>query len=401
VTTTGPARPENDTGDDAHAAQVTCTTITCESDFLELQGLWQELWAQTSAPSSFRSWDFALEWLNHFVKGNVAGATGRFEVVVAFDGSGRALGLLPLFEENITAKGAFFGSTLQPFGRSMSFESMTDEPIVLLRAGYEEIAARTLRAAIRRRSGLAGWDIAVVHEPPRVARPSLLPTAVAPDAVGAAEITRHRLGPMTLWLPASWEVFERRLSKSMRDNLSHYPRKLTRDLGQWTIRWARAPREVAAATEVLIALHHERSLSTTGPAHTSHIPTPVHARFLRHWFQRLAWCNRICIGTLELGGRTVAAQAFVEGPGCVSVYYSGYDEAFYRYSPLTIILAESIRSAIERDFARVDFPPGNKPWKSRWGAREEVGVDETSIYATTLPALFRGAARRIAWRLVR
>jgi lipid II:glycine glycyltransferase (peptidoglycan interpeptide bridge formation enzyme) len=85
-------------------------------------------------------------------------------------------------------------------------------------------------------------------------------------------------------------------------------------------------------------------------------------------------------------------------PGCVSVYYSGYDDRYYRYSPLTIITAHRIRSAIERGVRRFDFPPGETSWKSRWGAKESLTPGEVSIYATRLPALLRGVSRRLRLR---
>ena len=53
--------------------------------------------------------------------------------------------------------------------------------------------------------------------------------------------------------------------------------------------------------------------------------------------------------------------------------------------------AEMIRDAIKRGFERVEFPPVEKAWKSRWGAVSEGTVEEQSIYALNLPALLRGS----------
>ena len=43
---------------------------------------------------------------------------------------------------------------------------------------------------------------------------------------------------------------------------------------------------------------------------------------------------------------------------------------------------------------RVVFPPGDDPWKTRWGATSADPVQETSIYSTELTALLRGLIRR-------
>jgi len=203
---------------------------------------------------------------------------------------------------------------------------------------------------------------------------------------------------MTLPLPASWPSFESRLSKSMRDNVAYYPRRLTREIGRWRIHSARSPAEVAITTEHLIRLHRQRSESKAGPSHRNHLPGETEASFLGGWFQRLARRDQISLVSLKIAGETVAVQAFVEARRCISVYYSGYDERWRQYSPLTVITAEVIREAIARGFERLEFPPGESAWKSRWGALSEKTVDEKSVYSVKLSALFRGLARRLNQR---
>jgi len=48
--------------------------------------------------------------------------------------------------------------------------------------------------------------------------------------------------------------------------------------------------------------------------------------------------------------------------------------------------------------SRLEFPPGATPWKSRWGAVEAPALDEISIYAVHLSALWRGISRRLRLR---
>jgi CelD/BcsL family acetyltransferase involved in cellulose biosynthesis len=169
-------------------------------------------------------------------------------------------------------------------------------------------------------------------------------------------------------------------------------------MGPWHLQTARSPAEVAFATEHLIRLHRKRSESKVGPPHRNHLPGETEASFLRAWFQRLARRAQVSLISLNVSGETVAVQAFAEARGCLSVYYSGYDEGWRRYSPLTIITAEAIRQAITRGFDRFEFPPGESAWKSRWGAVCEETVDETSVYPLRLSALIRGLARRLNQR---
>jgi CelD/BcsL family acetyltransferase involved in cellulose biosynthesis len=115
----------------------------------------------------------------------------------------------------------------------------------------------------------------------------------------------------------------------------------------------------------------------------------------------MAQRNEVSLVSLKIAGETVAVQAFVEAESCLSVYYSGYDERWRRYSPLTIITAEAIREAIARGFDRFEFPPGESAWKSRWGAVCEETIDETSLYPLRPSALFRGLLRRLNQRRLR
>ena len=370
--------------------------MTTERAFYGMELAWRELYARASDASPFRSWDFTVEWYRQFVLGQVGGATGRFEIVIAKDQHGRLIGAVPMFEERALGAAAF-GSVLQPFGRGQSFETMTDEPISLLRRGCEEEAARAITDHVAHHLSSGGWDLAVVsglpHKGARGRR-----SFVWSRPFETVELVRPASGAILLPLPRSWEAFTSGLSKSMRDNIAYYPRRLSREIGDWRIRTARTPAAVAVACEQLIDLHRRRSLSGTGVVHRNHIPGATEEAFLRGWFGRAAARDEISIVSIEIGGEVIAAQAFVEMPGCVSVYYSGYDDRYYRYSPLMIITAHRIRSAIEQGVRRFEFPPGPTAWKSRWGAEGGTLRDEASIYATRLPALLRGLTRRLHQR---
>jgi hypothetical protein len=372
-----------------------CLSITTERAFYQLESAWRELCARAEDASPFRSWDFAVEWFQHFVLGRVGGATGRFEVVIAQDRQGRLIGAVPMFEE--CALGSSYGSVLQPFGRGQSFETMTDEPLSLLRRGCEREAARAISEHVARRLTTSEWDFAVVPDVPHegaTGRRAL----VWSRPFESVELIRPASGAMVVALPRSWAAFTAGVSKSMRDNIAYYPRRLSREIGDWTIRTARTPAAVAVATEQLIDLHRRRSQSGTGVAHRNHISGPTEAAFLRGWFARAAARGEISIVNIEVGGKVIAAQAFMEMPDRVSVYYSGYDDRYYRYSPLTIITAHRIRVAIEQGVRRFEFPAGPTSWKSRWGAEDGPPRDEVSIYATRLPALLRGLSRRLRLR---
>jgi CelD/BcsL family acetyltransferase involved in cellulose biosynthesis len=378
------------------AAQIRCTSLTMGDALRELETVWRDLSAHSVDSSPFLSWDFSYEWWRHFVRKAIGSATGYFEIVVATDLQGRVVAIAPFFAERTMGKERF-GITLQPFGRSHTLRSMTDEPVALYRAGCEAAAESAVKTYVASRFGSANWDIAVVRGTRAIAEGGGRSFSLG-DAAKMVQSSRAVEGTMSVTL-APWGRFKDRLSKSMRDNLAYYPRKLSREVGDWRLVTARTPDEIAHAVESLIALHRLRSRSNRGIPHADHIAGNAEASFLRAWMQRMAARRQASIVMLEVRGAVVAAQAFLEGPGCVSVYYSGYDERWYDYSPLTIITAEMIKNAAERGVGRMDFPPAVTPWKSRWGTEPPRIVTETSFYSLRPAALARGVMRRLHQRL--
>ncbi|HEX4406696.1 MAG TPA: GNAT family N-acetyltransferase [Polyangia bacterium] len=377
------------------AAQIRCTSLTMGDALRELETIWRDLSAHIAHSSPFLSWDFSYEWWRHFVRNAAGSATGYFEIVVGTDPQGRVVAIAPFYAER-TMGNERFGITLQPFGRGHAIRTMTDEPVALYRAGCEAAAESAVKTYIASRCASSSWDIAVVRGVRSTAEDGR--RFSLGDAVGLVQSSSTIEGTMSVSL-APWDRFKDRLSKSMRDNLAYYPRKLSREVGDWRLVTARTSDEIAQAVEALIDLHRSRSRSNRGIPHADHIAGNVEAGFLRAWMQRMAERRQASIVMLEIRGAVVAAQAFLEAPGCVSVYYSGYDEHWYDYSPLTIITAEMIKNAAARDVGRMDFPPGTTPWKCRWGTERPQSTTETSFYSLRPGALARGVMRRLHQRL--
>jgi hypothetical protein len=368
--------------------RLTCQTVTTTTEFYRLEAAWTKLTAVCRRPSAFATWDFAVEWWRHFVLGQVGRATGRFQVIVVRDEDESVVGIVPLYEER-TKGAAGIGLRLQPFGRSYSFEPMSDEPIALFHRQREGAALDAVRRYLTEHAREGAWDMAVIRG------------SGQGDDGGRVRLKRHTAevvraaeAAMLVRLPQRWDLFRKGLSKSMRDNLSYYPKRLDREVGAWAIRAARTVPEVALATEALIALHHERSRSRVGKPHCNHIPTPTHAAFMRGWFLRLARRGAITLMVFETAAGIRAAQAFLEHAGGADVYYSGHGEDVYRFSALTLITAAWLRLSIERGLGKVRFPPASASWSLRWGAAPAAAVDETSIYAMSGRTVLRAIARR-------
>lgn len=366
--------------------------LTTAAAFRGLEPHWRELSAESHQPSPFQSWEFVQEWFEHFVRRPAGGATGRFQILMAADERGRPIGIAPLFEERAQGEQGV-GFVLQPFGHSHSIENMTDEPILLLRRQAAAEARAMFADSLAVQARRAPWDVATLSHSGIGA--SVRPLFAVPPTLQYVELTRLTAGFPELNLPSSFDAFRARLSKSMRDNVAYYPRRLRREQGDWRVDLARAPADVAEATKQLIELHRARSRWSEGLPHCSHIPSEREASFLCATLGRLAARRQVHVARLLVGGRTVAAQAFLEQGRAIFVYFSGQMEAWRRYSPLTVVMTEVIRDAIERGMERVVFPRGPDPWKTRWGATAGAALPQTSIYSTAPGALARGILRRL------
>ena len=371
-----------------------CWSVRTVPGFYSLEHAWRELSADTEWRSPFMTWEFGAEWFEHFVRGGgIDAVTGDFRIIVAVDERRRLIGLAPMFEKKALGKRAL-GLILQPFGRSGDFETMTDEPIVLLRRRSEDCAMAMIVGHLVDEAYVAPWDVATLRRHGSPTRAGS-PLVSFPPGLDHVELTRQVDGPVVVELPSSFERFRAGLTKSMRDNIAYYPKRLSREIGDWSVQMARSPDEVAVATDQLVDLHRQRSSWAQGLQHRSHIQGHLEAKFLTRWFHRLALRGEVILASLVVREQVAAIQAFVELGESLAVYYSGQAELWRRYSPITVIMTEVVRKAIERGSRRLMFAPGYKPWKTRWGTCVAPRVEETSIYKTGVPQLVRGLFRRL------
>jgi hypothetical protein len=77
-------------------------------------------------------------------------------------------------------------------------------------------------------------------------------------------------------------------------------------------------------------------------------------------------------------------------PGCLYLYYSGFDPAWGKYGVATTIVAEAIKYAISAGVPRVHLSMGVDVAKSRWGPTMPVRYEGNHVRARlTSRAAFR------------
>ena len=366
---------------------------------LALQADWEDLFDDLTSPTPFASWEWTFFWRRHLSQEALSGRPQRaLRVLCVRDGAGCLIAIAPCHGWGPGAP-RFGSRELRQIGDAgRDGEGMTDEPALLLRRGRESEAVQVLLTYLT----------ADTHERPdyfklRLQSPQpLLPCG--PEFwrhwARRSWITAKRTdGSETVILPADWPAFRHSLSRSMRDNLSYYPRRLARHGHSYAVELVRDPAQVCAAIGLLTDLHNRRAQSRRGCGHLSHIPTEAHEQFLRMCLPSLAAQRRAFIGLLRIDGKVAAAQAFLEVGNTLTFYYSGHDDSWYDYSPLTILSAHVLQDAIARGVSEANFLPGPAPWKARWGASSKTSIEEvTALNTATGPlsrVLLRSARRTL------
>ena len=341
-------------------------TVESETGLRALADEWNALYRDCGRPSACASHDWVVAWWESF-GGHPEGAGSETALFVTLfrDETGALVGALPMFEE----RGAFRVRRLRSvgfLGREGVYD-MTEEPAVLIRPGWETRVLRAFGEALRPHLLQGRWDLVFLN----------YLAADSSEALDRAFRGLHPLlsvrterkpGPYFAELPESWALYRKSLSKSMRDNLPYYPRLLTRDGHEWSVRFRRDPAEMPEAAARLARLHGSRARNARGRRHHDHIHGPAQRAFLASLLARLAAEGRAFVAELVVGGEVVATQAFIEDGEELMVYYSGYDEAWYKYSPVFVIDAAVFQDALARGVRRLNFLRVRADWKARWGA---------------------------------
>ena len=213
--------------------------------------------------------------------------------------------------------------------------------------GEHALAARALREAL---AGL-DWDVFFGEQ---------LPGGTHWEGMLDGTVWRRESSPV-LHVPAGgWEEYLEARSSNFRQQLRHRERRLAR-AGRVEVRLANE-RTLDRDLDVLFALHRARWSGR--PSDFS--DTPFHRELARAALER-GWLR---LRLLELDGRPLAAwHGFMVGR-VANYYQAGRDPAYERFSVGFVLLAASIRAAIEEGATEYRFGRGDEPFKLRFAAHD-------------------------------
>lgn len=236
------------------------------------------------------------------------------------------------------------------------------------------VAADLLRELLGTGSG--GWDVALLQDIPAEETWARLP--------GATEVRRVPSPVATLGF-ADWPSYLATRSKNFREQVRRKERRLDRDFST-TLR-AATLESLDQDLDTFFALHAARWGEDTPMAHGT--LRAFHADFARRAAAR-GWLR---LWMLELDGRVVAGSLCFRFGDAEYQYQSGRDPGFDEYSVGSVLMAHTIRHAVETGAREYRLLRGDEGYKSRWADVER------EVHTLALSRGVRGAAAvRLATR---
>lgn len=306
--------------------------------FAAIRPAWDELARETG--NVFATPEWADTWWRHFGRGR------PLHLLSCRAEDGRLIAILPLYV-----------AATRPL-RVVRFvgHGPADQLGIICAAADRPAAARALRRALE------------------ALRPDLfLAENLRRDEGWGSLLGGHVLrteGNPALSLDASsWEELLASFSPNLRQQLRRLERKLTRERGL-AYRPAGPPEELHRDLEQLFQLHAARwsagsAFSAQRSFHTNFAALANERGWLRLWF-------------LEADGRTVAAWQGFRFAGVESYYQAGRDPDWQGPSVGMILLAHSIRAALEDGVEEYRFLRGGEPYKYRF-ANRDAGLETLAV----------------------
>lgn len=305
------------------------TTICDDSDWPDkLRDEWSALVDVASEATPFQTWEWQSSWWRHYGRGK------RPHIVLVHEGE-TLVGLMPLVRvggpwTSIRAMGGGPSDYLHP----------------LARPGFEEAVARSVVEHIRSLEGVDLLDLHQVRDDRALA--GKLPSSYA--------MSQARC--LVLELPKSYDAFVQSLSKSLRYDV----RRMDKPGFAATVRTL-GPEEVPRGLDDFFETHRMRWRKRGLPG--AFVGRRIQA-FHRDWVSLAAAKGWVWLSVLELEGRTVGTLYAMRLHGTCYFYQAGFDPACAALSPGTVLVAHTVRRAIEEGLLLFDFLRGDEPYKRRW-----------------------------------
>jgi CelD/BcsL family acetyltransferase involved in cellulose biosynthesis len=345
---------------------VRVSTVRTTEELESLVGEWSDLLVRARNDLPFLLPEWTLTWWQFFRQDSVL-IRDVLWAKVARDDSGRLVGVLPLMATERPGIGPFKARTLD-FPGADPYITEQRGPAVDP-ACEAEVGGAFAQDLLDDPS----WDWVQWHGL-RLETPFAQALGAKLGLVWGTSQPGNvlRLGP-------SWEEFRAGLKRNIKEALRHCYNSLKRDELVPRLEVAETAEQVAPALEVFFRLHSLRAASVTGMAHPDRFAGERPKRFLRGLCERLAHRGVTRVFTLKIGDSAVASRIGFLLPGCLYLYYSGFEPAWSKYSVMTTAVAEILKHAIAQGVPSVHLSMGSDTSKARWGPEMPLYHDAVTV----------------------
>jgi CelD/BcsL family acetyltransferase involved in cellulose biosynthesis len=289
---------------------------------IRLREEWRGLWLRSRSATPFQHPDWLIPWWQTF-------GSGGLRVAAGWQGD-RLVALAPLFENN-DGVCTWIGAGITDY-LDVIIDPLCDQD-----------------DTIQRHMSQLACDLDCIREGSSVLR---LP----------GERARSHVAPV-LTLPVSEEDLEPMLAAHFRKNLRRAMHGLESE-GRVRIDVA-TEGNVAEMLSAFFELHGRR-WSERGMAGV--LSEWSVQQFHRRLAERLIRAGILHLYTMLLNDRPVASGYILDGRNESLLYLGGFDPAFSRYSPGSLLLKHAISAAIARGAREFHFLRGQEDYKYRWNA---------------------------------
>jgi CelD/BcsL family acetyltransferase involved in cellulose biosynthesis len=325
-------------------------------DLDSLEAEWREL-AERSR-NLFATWEWAVIWWQHFGAGN------RLLLRACRDNDGRLIVVLPLC---FSQRGPL--RLLRFLGHGPA-----DWMGPIFAPGDEEVARRALQRLL---TTTTGWDLLLAEH---------LPADQGWSDWLRGRVLRREGSPVLWFRDRDWEDFLAGRSANFRQELRRRERRLRRGRSiEYRLCDDRARLDDDLTT--LFRLHNARWAGRDSDALAGR-PMAFHRAFAHAALQR-GWLR---LWALEANGVPVAMWYGFRFGGCEWYYQAGRDPEWDRLSVGTVLLAHTVRAALESGAVAYRFLRGGEDYKLRF-TDEDPGVETFAISAGPRGAVALSLAR--------
>ncbi|KRA81600.1 GNAT family N-acetyltransferase [Altererythrobacter sp. Root672] len=195
-------------------------------------------------------------------------------------------------------------------------------------------------------------------------------------------------------LDASWTDAERRFSARRRSDFRRAERRAA-EFGQVTCEiLSPNPAEFDALFDEAVAVEARSWKTEAGTAIASE---PVKEEFFRSYFQAACDRGEFRVAFLRIDGKAIAMQLAVEWAGRYWLYKIGYDEAYGRCSPGTLLMLHCLGRAAGQGLVSFELLGDAEAWIADFWTREQHECRRVRTYPLSLSGLTALLADGYVW----